>query len=112
MALDEDEVEKILKDLVKEAGLTLTIAAVVYREDYQDYLTVIGDVHYTDLREKLINDYITTKHIDFKNEIIFKLKNPYELEEWQKEDWGIKASQQQENKDKIELDTKEDNDWV
>ena len=114
MALSEEKVTEILQVLANEAKLGITIRSVVHREDTMDYIAVVGEVHYTEIREKLISEYVRTKDRDRYNEIIFKLKHPIELEEWQKEDFGIFKDEKPdpELEEKSVIDDSQKNDWV
>jgi len=87
--IDEEKAMEIIQKLADEGEVGRKIRAVVYREDYQDYLAVIGVFHYTDIRKKLLDDFVAFGHADVKNEIIFKLKHPLELDEFQREEFGI-----------------------
>jgi len=111
MALSEEKVQQLLQEIVNEAKLGFEIKAVVHREDNWDYLVVLGTVHYTDVREKLMNDFDQFRHADARKEIIFKLKHPMELEEWQKEEFGIKDEKAQTD-DRTVIDDSDKNDWI
>lgn len=113
MALSEEKVTEILQVLANEVKLGIEIKAVVHREETLDYVAVIGKVHYSEIREKLLSDYVQTKNRDTRNEIIFKLKHPLELEEWQKEDFGLLDENQGAAADeKTVVDDSQKNDWV
>ena len=92
MAISEEQVMKILTEIVvkaEEKELSKKILAVVYREDYQDYVVVLGDFCYVELREKLLSDYVEFGHGDVKREIVYKLVHSVKLEDWQIEDLGL-----------------------
>jgi len=90
MAVSEERALEILNEVAKQAELDTKISAVVYREDYQDYIVVVGKIHFTDVREKLITAYDEVgPDMDIINEIGFKLKHPAELEDWQIEEMGL-----------------------
>ena len=133
MLIPEEKVQTILQNLCTEAQLKKKIRAIVYRKDYADYLAVVGSSHYCDIREKLINDYVQHKHEDVKREIIYKLNNPTELDEFQKAEFGIEddeidedtlsdqankdgkgsvGSGNQDEKKKIAVDDDEKFDWL
>lgn len=99
MAVSEEKALKILQEIAREAEVTKPVKAVVYRADYQDYIVVIGSTHYFELREKLITDFSETQNIDLKREIVFKIKHPIELEDWQKEEMGISEEMTEEDLD-------------
>jgi len=77
---------KIVEDLCEELAIGREVDTVVYREDYQDYQIIFGDKSHCELREKLIdlmvNGDAKVKE-DTKREIVFRIKNAIEFEEWE-----------------------------
>ncbi|MFA5087913.1 MAG: hypothetical protein WC552_02625 [Candidatus Omnitrophota bacterium] len=89
MEISEEKAEQILQDVLRKGECEVKIRAIVYREDYKDFLVVVGKAHYCQIREKLITDYIEFQHIDVQNEIIYLFNHPLELDEFQKAEMGI-----------------------
>jgi len=135
MAISEDRAMQILNEVAKQAGLDCRVTAVVFRTDYQDYIAVVGKINFCDIREKLIKAYDAIgPDLDVVNEIVFKLKHPTELEEWQVEEMGLSGEITEEDlarerkkdgkggatkedmeaaeKRKIAVDKSEENDWI
>ena len=132
--VSEERTQEILNEVAKQAGLETKVTAVVYRSDYQDYIVVVGKIHFTDIREKLIKAYEEVgPDMDIINEITFKLKHPSELEDWQIEEMGLSDEITEEDlarerakdgkggatrtdkdaeKKKIVVDNSEDYDWI
>lgn len=75
----KDAVESIANDLKFSKPLT----EIIYREDYGDYQVIIDDNLHCEIRERLIEEYIKTKHVDIRKEIFFRLEHAVEFEEWE-----------------------------
>jgi len=137
MALSEEKALEILNQVIKEvndSSFKEEIKAIVYREDYQDYVVVLSNFCYSEIREKLILDYNEYKHEDVRREIMFKLKHAVQLEEWQLEEMGLSGefseeditgsvtkdgkgstnqmSDEEEEKRKIAVDDDDKYDWI
>ena len=77
---------KIVEELCEEIAISREVDTVLYREDYQDYQVIFSDRTHCELREKLIDLMITgdaKMKEDTKREIVFRLKNAIEFEEWE-----------------------------
>jgi len=77
---------KIVEDLCEELEIDRGVDTVVYREDYQDYQVIFGDRTHCELREKLIDIMVVgdvKSKEDTKREIVFRIKNAIEFEEWE-----------------------------
>jgi len=105
-----EKVLELLENLVKESSLPRAVSRVTYREDYQDFRVILEGKYYAEIREKIIDDYFKTQHIDCKNEIIFKLEHSFELDEYEREEEsGNPPAPEQKD---IEIDDKEKYDFI
>ena len=77
-----DAIAAIIKDMKLKQELT----GIAYRIDHQDYQVVFDDTHHCEIRDKLINDFMSTKNGDAKKQIQFKLNHLVAWEDWEKPD--------------------------
>ncbi|MCK5213755.1 MAG: hypothetical protein KAR05_00190 [Candidatus Omnitrophica bacterium] len=84
MEPNEEAVFKVLQEInVKDMDNRVTINEVYYRPDYQDYQIIVNTRYHCEIREKLFLDYAQHEHPDIKREIIFRLDNLMEFEDWE-----------------------------
>ncbi len=112
MALSEEKAAEIMRTIVGKAKMNINIVAAVYRQDTWDYFVVLDKDHYTEVREKLLSDYLKTSNHDTFNEILFKLKHPMDLEDWQKEDLGLAQEEADAKDNQTAIDDSQKNDWA
>lgn len=88
MQYPEDKIQKVIEELLAEAGLKREVNVVVYRKDYMDYQTVMDGTHHAELREKLFDLILGNNDPkgDARREIKYLLQNAVEYEEWEKDD--------------------------
>lgn len=83
MPADEKKAAELIYTLVEQIKPLRKINEIYYRESYQDYQVVLDDHYHTELREKLIVEFLATNNPDLKREIVGRLQNPMKYEEWE-----------------------------
>ena len=88
MLYPEEKIQKVIEELLAEAGIKREVDVVVYRKDYLDYQVVMDGSHHSELREKLFELMLTNNDPkgDARRELKYLLKNAAEYEEWEKDD--------------------------
>jgi len=86
-----DDVLAILQKISNEMEAPKEIDLIRYREDYQDYQLILKDETRCEIREKLVDNMEKDLNLDDTiREIQYLICNSVQLEEWEKEDLGLK----------------------
>jgi hypothetical protein len=83
MLHSEAKAREVFEAIVKEIKIPQAIESVSYRSDYQDYRIILNNNSHAEIREKILDLFITEKHADSKKEIVFRLMHPVQFEEWE-----------------------------
>ena len=80
MLYPEEKIQKVIEELLAEAGIKREVDVVVYRKDYLDYQVVMDGSHHSELREKLFELMLTNNDPkgDARRELKYLLKNAAE----------------------------------
>lgn len=81
-----EEVMKTLQEIAQDMKLDKHLSQVICREDYADYQVVLDGTHHCEIREKIMDVYITDKDKDVLKEIKFRLEHAALYEEWERLD--------------------------
>src|SRR3989338_9104627 len=84
MSTGSKEAIAMIAGIIKEMKLKQELTEIAYRSDYQDYQVILDDNHHCEIREKLIEDFMSTKSGDAKKQIQFKLGHPIAWEDWER----------------------------
>jgi hypothetical protein len=84
MPFSDEKVQALLEEAMRTAGVKRRIDAVLYRDDYQDYVIVLDNDYHCEIREKLIEDYDRFRNKDIVRQIKFLLEHAVLYEEWEK----------------------------
>ncbi len=106
MPIKDDKAKEIVESIAREMGFSRKVTRVSYRQDYQDYQVVLDENFHCEIREKLIQTYLTKQDGDAKREIKFQLQHAKEFEEWEKDEPPPKKE------DKMVIDDKEKYDFI
>ena len=79
----EEKAAQIISAVMKEMGSKLKITDLSYRNDYQDFQVIFDDRYHAEFRQKLIDTFAADKTGDVKREIVFRIENPMEFEDWE-----------------------------
>ncbi len=82
-----EQTANLIDTICKEQEIDREVETVYYREDYQDYQIIFFDKTHCELREKLIDIMINgdaKMKADAQREIVFRIKNAIEFEEWER----------------------------